>query len=248
MFVPQKTSLCLGDSVSLIASGGDVYNWSPPQYLTDASSATTKAFPSQSITYSVSITNTVCKVSSILTSDITVKNLPVVTVAKSNDIDCLNFKSQLNAAGGINYSWYPSTYISNIHISNPVVNPPGNTKYFVTAIAANGCKNQDSILVASNIDNADIAKFEVANAFTPNNDGVNDCFSVKYWGPADDFDMSIYNRWGQIVFHSNNVNNCWDGKYEGLPQPGGTYIYIITASTKCSNGILHKKGTLVLLR
>jgi gliding motility-associated-like protein len=238
----------LGDSVLLVAGGGDIYNWSPSQYLTDASSATPKAFPLQNTTYSVSVTNTVCKITSVLTSDITVKDIPAINVTKSNDIDCLNFESQLNATGGINYLWSPSTYISNAFISNPIVNPRVDTKYFVTVSGSNGCKNQDSILVASTIDNADAVKFEIANAFTPNNDGLNDCFSVKYWGPADAFDMSIYNRWGQIVFHSNNVNSCWDGTYRGIPQPVGTYVYIITASTKCSNGVLHKKGTLVLLR
>jgi gliding motility-associated-like protein len=245
---PRNSSLCSGDSVSLVASGGDVYSWSPSQSLTNASSSTPKAFPLQNTIYSVSITSTVCKTTSILTSNVTVKDIPAVVVTKSNDIDCLNFESQLNATGGINYLWSPSTYISNTFISNPIVNPPVDTKYFVTASGSNGCKNQDSILVLSNISNAGSAKFEIANAFTPNNDGLNDCFSVKYWGTADAFDLSIYNRWGQIVFHSNNVNSCWDGNYRGIPQSAGTYVYIITASTKCSNGVLHKKGTLVLLR
>lgn len=245
---PGDTSMCIGDSVLLTAGGGDIYNWSPIQNLSNVSLATTKATPTQDINYSVTVTNTTCKITKVLTSNITVNELPVVTVTKSNDVDCLNYQSQLNATGGIDYSWSPATYISAINIPNPVVNPPADTKYFVTAFGSNGCKNQDSVLVHSSLTNIEAVKFEVANAFTPNNDGVNDCFSVKYWGAANAFDMSIYNRWGQVVFHSNNINNCWDGTYNGIPQPTGTYIYVITATTNCSVGILHKKGTLMLVR
>ena len=111
----------------------------------------------------------------------------------------------------------------------------------------NSCSNTDSILVRSTY-NPDAVKFEIAGAFTPNHDGINDCFSVKYWGPADFFDMSIYNRWGQVVFHSNNITACWDGTFKGQPQTTGAYIYQISVSSNCSNGVVHKKGTLVLIR
>ncbi len=245
---PGDTSMCTGDSVLLTATGGDVYNWSPAQDLSNISSATAKASPNQDVTYSVPVPNISCKITEVLKSGIIVKQLPVVMITKSNDVDCMNYESHLNATGGINYSWFPATYISATNIPNPVVNPPADTKYFVTALSSNGCKNQDSVLVHSSLANTEEVKFEVANAFTPNNDGLNDCFSVKYWGSADAFDMSIYNRWGQVVFHSNNINNCWDGTYNGVPQPTGAYVYVITATTKCSSGVLHKKGMLMLVR
>ena len=245
---PGDTSICFGDSILLMATGGDIYNWSPAQYLSNASSAVTKAFPTQDIIYSATVTNITCKTSKVLMSNITLKQLPVVTVTKSNDVDCLNYQSQLNASGGINYSWFPATYISATDIPNPVVTPISDTKYFVTAFGSNGCKSQDSVLVYSNLSNTETVKFEVANAFTPNNDGLNDCFSVKYWGSADIFDISIFNRWGQVVFHSKNINECWNGTYNGIPQPTGAYVYAIIASTKCSSGALHKKGMLMLIR
>ena len=91
-------------------------------------------------------------------------------------------------------------------------------------------------------------KFYVPSGFTPNNDGLNDCFSVKYWGPAVAFDMSIYNRWGQLIYYSKNINSCWDGTLNGIPQPVGTYVYRISVLSKCSNGLIYKKGTLVLRR
>jgi gliding motility-associated-like protein len=175
-------------------------------------------------------------------------DLPVATITKSNDIDCVNFEAQLIPTGGVSYQWYPLTYISNTHIANPVVNPPIDTKYSVVAKNENSCKTKDSVIVQSNTLNANAAKFEIASAFTPNHDGLNDCFSVKYWGPADFFDISIYDRWGHPVYHSNNLNNCWDGTVNGKPQGSGTYVYKITVSSNCSNGLVHKNGTLVLIR
>ena len=172
----------------------------------------------------------------------------MVTADKSNDVDCINFEAELNATGGRNYRWSPPDYISNIYVSNPKVYPPADTKYFVTVKDENGCTNKDSVFVKSTNANAGDAKFEIPNAFTPNHDGVNDCFGVHYWGTTDVFSISIYNRWGQLVFYSKDLNSCWNGNYKGIPQPADTYVYIINISSRCTNGIVQKKGTVILIR
>lgn len=243
----STTSVCAGDSVLLTASGGDIYNWRPAATILNPSIGTTPVFPSVNTTYEVIIINSICKVNDTLSADIIVKEAPVITVSKSNDIDCINYEAQLTASGGINYKWSPAIYISNTNVYNPVVNPRADTWYFVEAKGSNGCRVEDSIFVKSNY-NPEDAKFEIATAFTPNYDGLNDCFSVRYWGPADFFDMSIYNRWGQLVFHSNNINACWDGKFKGLEQAPGVYVYNISISSNCTDGLVHKKGTFVLIR
>ncbi len=245
---PISSSLCAGDSVLLTATGGDIYNWLPAQTLSNNSLTNVEAHPLQNTTYQVTITNSACKVTSILTSSIVVKDLPTVTISKSNDIDCINFEAQLTATAGVSYRWSPSTNISSAYIPNPKVTPRINTRYFVVVKDANGCSNKDSVLVNSTNANADIARFEAASAFTPNHDGLNDCFNVRYFGTADAFDMAIYNRWGQLVFHSNDINKCWDGTFNGLAQSAGTYIYQISISSNCSKGLIHRKGTVVLVR
>jgi gliding motility-associated-like protein len=88
--------------------------------------------------------------------------------------------------------------------------------------------------------------FPVPNAFTPNGDGVNDCFGIKYWGYIGDFEMSVFNRYGQRVFYTRNPSDCWDGTYGGKMQPVGTYVYMIKAFTLCGEAV--KKGTLELIR
>lgn len=84
------------------------------------------------------------------------------------------------------------------------------------------------------------------NAFSPNGDRLNDCFGIKYWGVILKLEFSIYNRWGERVFYTNNSNECWNGKYKGLLQETGTFVYYINAITNCGN--VERKGRFVLLR
>jgi len=66
------------------------------------------------------------------------------------------------------------------------------------------------------------------NSFTPNNDGINDAFFFIGMG-IEDFDVSIYDRWGELVYKSNDINEGWNGAYKGKLLPIGTYVYNIRA-------------------
>ena len=86
----------------------------------------------------------------------------------------------------------------------------------------------------------------VPTAFTPNYDGLNDCYGLKYWPYASSFELSIFDRWGVLLFRTTDIYGCWDGKYKGKDQPVGVYVYMIKATTEC--GPTFKKGTFVLIR
>lgn len=73
-----------------------------------------------------------------------------------------------------------------------------------------------------------LCKLLMPTAFTPNNDGKNDVFRVKYPAFIKQFKMSIYNRWGETIFTSTNPSAGWDGKYKGIDQPTGNYVWYIT--------------------
>jgi gliding motility-associated-like protein len=98
-------------------------------------------------------------------------------------------------------------------------------------------------LVNSNYSDAGL--FNVPNAFSPNYDGLNDCFGVKHWGPVDQFELMIFNRWGERLFFTKK-NDCWNGFYKGVLQPVGVYVYILKAKGVC--GEVFKKGTFSLIR
>ena len=86
----------------------------------------------------------------------------------------------------------------------------------------------------------------VPNAFSPNNDGHDDCFGLKYWGQISSLELTIYNRWGQLLFMTTDPQGCWDGTYKGVPQPAGGYVYQIKAATACE--VAYRKGIVILVR
>ena len=69
----------------------------------------------------------------------------------------------------------------------------------------------------------------IPNTFTPNGDGINDTFGIN--GEAiNEFNMIIYNRWGEQVFSSDNTNKRWDGTFQGKKVSSGSYVYKVTAT------------------
>ena len=84
----------------------------------------------------------------------------------------------------------------------------------------------------------------VPNVFTPNNDGMNDRFGVAGQN-IKDLDMTILNRWGEVVFHTNNVHEEWDGSFHG--QISGNTVYIYQISAKGYDGEeVNKTGNVTL--
>ena len=86
----------------------------------------------------------------------------------------------------------------------------------------------------------------IPNAFTPNGDGRNDFFQIK-GARLDNFSLLIFNRWGDEVYRSNNINQSWNGIYHGKPAPEGAYVWKIEAGL--NTGVkIQRGGSLTLLR
>lgn len=169
---------------------------------------------------------------------------PTIHLTKSNDVNCVLGVSKLNATGGIKYVWSPAETLNNPYIQSPVASPSTNITYTVTVTTALGCVGEDSITV--NFSSALKDDIQIPNAFTPNGDGRNDCFGVRFLGQVSNLKLSVYDRWGNRVFYANNPNQCWDGRYKGKAQATGVFIYYVTATTSC--GEIVRKGTVTLFR
>lgn len=89
---------------------------------------------------------------------------------------------------------------------------------------------------------------DVPNAFTPNNDGKNDRFHVLNAVKAVDFQLLVYNRWGQVVFQSRNWKEGWDGRINGIEQPTGVYVWYARYTDRDTGTPVLRKGTMVLIR
>ncbi|MGN6532492.1 MAG: gliding motility-associated C-terminal domain-containing protein, partial [Ginsengibacter sp.] len=242
--VSADNSVCAKKSQQLLASGGDSYLWTPALFLDNPNVSNPVATADSSITYSVSIKENTCNESAILFTKLNVLPNPDVRIIKSNDINCTLPSAHLTAYGGEDYIWTPASGLTSAIISNPVATPLVSTIYTVTAKGVNGCINSDTISVK--VDLNENRFFGLPNSFTPNGDGLNDCFGVRYWGQVSELSFSIYNRFGQRVFFTNNATSCWDGTFKGEPQNAGVFVYLIKAKTIC--GSINKKGTVTLLR
>lgn len=247
---PKSPAICIGDSILLTiqvnnGAPGDGWLWISAIGQQNPVGQSVLVAPGQSTIYKAVGYDRLCRKSDTVAVEVTVRPDPVVKLEKSNDIGCVLGTAMLTATGGNRYSWSPTGTLSDSTISDPVVSTEITTEYYVRVTGENGCSTIDSILVSVS-KTADNAGFPVPNAFTPNGDGVNDCFGIKYWGYVGKFEMSVFNRWGERVFFSENPDQCWDGTFKGQPQPAGTYVYRIVASALCGNAV--KSGTVILIR
>ena len=86
------------------------------------------------------------------------------------------------------------------------------------------------------------------NAFTPNGDGKNDIFRIPAAVPLTSIRFSVYNRWGRLVFSTNNNSSGWDGSLGNKPQPAGTYIWMVEYTDPLTRKPAMKKGLVELIR
>lgn len=91
-------------------------------------------------------------------------------------------------------------------------------------------------------------KFYIPSAFTPNGDGKNDVLKPEYECQFSNYEMKIYNRWGQLMFITKNPSEGWNGEYRNLDQPIGVYVYEITYKDTMAGEVVRKNGTIALIR
>lgn len=140
-----------------------------------------------------------------------------------------------------NWSWSPNTNLSCVDCEIPAASPVQTTQYLVNVKSTDGCEDtaQTKIVVRpSNI--------YIPQAFTPNGDGINDVVEVFAVNPKL-FSMKIYNRWGEQVFESTDVNKKWDGIYKGENCPVDSYSYILDVTLQ-NDKQYHKQSSILLLR
>ncbi|PRY36454.1 gliding motility-associated-like protein [Spirosoma oryzae] len=235
---------CIGQAVSLSLVTGDltgnVYQWS-----NGATSPTINV--SQPGSYSVTVTNTQtgCKgSSSVQVADRPAPNFSFTQQAALCVGDQGRTQLVANGATGLQFRWLGSDGRPLADTARILpVSQVGN--YILRVTDPLGCTASATASVINQCE----PRVNVPDAFSPNNDGINDQFQV-FSNYITDYEMRVYNRWGEVIFVSTNPEQKWDGTYRGSDYPSMLYPYVLTYKSESfpDRGKLVKRGSVLLVR
>jgi gliding motility-associated-like protein len=224
----NDTTICEGLTINLdVSYQNSTYLWQ------DGSTAPTKMV-SQPGRYSVQVNYNGCKKSD--TIQVAYQLKPRFTLGTDQYIcptDPILLRPTLDPAWQL--SWQDgstnATYLVTI---------PG--QYYLSA--SNSCgSTTDGVVILKGT-----CKVSIPNAFTPNHDGRNDQFKILGVETVTSFHLKIFNRWGQLVFESNDKSRAWDGRCNGHECPSGSFVYILSYIDIDSTQLHVVNGTLELIR
>lgn len=247
--------LCPGDSVQLnpvLNPRGIAYGvvrnivWSPSMYLDNANTTNPWVKPITTTDYvGIGTSQYGC----LDTVTVTVKVKPAAIIYLGDSVvlhpgePAYHIPTQTNC---VYFSWFPPTGLDDTSRADPTANPNTNTIYVVHASTEDGCTVADSISIRRDPG----TPINVPNAFTPG--GYNSTLKViinrfNGTGVATLNYFRIYDRWGNKIFETTNIDEGWDGTFNGKPAPFGVYVYDAQAIT--SDGkLFDKHGNVTLIR
>ncbi|HLY72046.1 MAG TPA: T9SS type B sorting domain-containing protein [Puia sp.] len=139
------------------------------------------------------------------------------------------------------FNWSPADKLSTPNSPNPLTIPLNSTTIFLfTALSNEGCELKKKYTVFV------YRKLNMPSAFTPNGDGKNDVYRIPSNANIQLVEFSIYNRWGEKIFSTNDKSKGWDGSFRGSMQSSGSFVYVVTGTDL--DGPVFEKGTFVLIR
>lgn len=147
---------------------------------------------------------------------------------------------------GVNYEWSPNIALQNPHSSTTAASPEESTTYTVLMTDSVGCTHSDTITIHCIEVVCGKPNIFIPNSFTPNSDGINDllCFRGEY---VTAFHITIVTRWGEVVYESNDIQDCWDGRYKDNWCQPGVYMYICNIECEVGQKVQFK-GDITIIR
>ena len=245
---------CGQDTVQLSASGGNYYLWQPSQHLLNSNTSNPFAFPPVTTTYTVLIGNIIgndtCK--NYLTTTVNILPFTYNTNSISVTSNTITLGQSITVTLNSfpytgNISIFPVTPMSFANSNEFSITPTKTGEYTVYFTDQNGCRHLLKtiyIVVQTNV--CDEGVVYLPTGFTPNNDGVNDVLYIRSNFVTEVY-LTIYDRWGEKLFETDDIKKGWDGIFKGKLLDQGVYGYYMTF--KCNNGEeSFKKGNITLMR
>lgn len=226
----DSTFICRGEQAQLNATFDSRfdYQWNPSDGLSAPQQYNPLAGPDRTTTYRVRITDeNGCKdTSNAIQVEVQQEPNPVAvpdTTIVKGDSAVLRSSTETPVR---RLEWSPSDSLRCTKCASPIARPFQDQTYTLTVEDTAGCfvqKDKATITVDRRF------KIAIPEAFTPNQDAINDIIEVRGWGVSELIYFKVYNRWGELVFKTQDIEEGWDGRYNGEPLPTGTYAYQIKA-------------------
>ncbi len=239
IFVSTKPSptINLGDDTTLCASQTMIINAmnNNATYLWQDGSTQPEFTVTEAGRYTVKVDINGCDTSGAITVDY--DNKPTINLGDDTTV-CNTQKLLLDATyPGATYQWQDGSTNSQFRVS-------AAGQYSVAVSNLCGTTDQSVVVKYENC----ACQISVPNAFTPNNDGLNDIFKPRFICSLNNYSCKIFNRWGQLIFESRNTDQGWNGYFQNEIQPSGTYVWMIQYMDLYSGKNMTKQGTVVLIR
>jgi gliding motility-associated-like protein len=244
----DNATICYNKSTVLHGShDGSSFSWSPVSSLLNPNSLNPIAYPPRTMEYVLTSLDTKgCPKPGRDTVLVTVLD-KIVPTATNDTLVVIGQPLQLNAEGGVTYTWSPATGLNNPNFQNPVGiygAEIDSVRYIVRVFNAAGCYDSTSVKVTVFKTNPYVF---VPTAFTPNGDGLNDEIRPIAAGIQKINYFRIFNRWGQMVFNTTRNGQGWDGRIRGAMQGTNVYVWMVSAIDYTGKP-LFLKGTVTLIR
>ncbi|NTS41992.1 gliding motility-associated C-terminal domain-containing protein [Flavisolibacter sp. BT320] len=243
--------ICVGETRRLVATGAELYNWTPTAGISNATSNTISVAPRTSTRYTVVGKDKAGCFTD--TASVAIDVWPIPTVSMGEDF-VLSVGSTVTLKPTYSqdvsaYQWSHPQTLSCANCPYPTAKPKAETIYGVTVKNNGGCAARDEITVRVICNNGNLF---IPNTFSPNGDGANEQFYPRGTGISRIKSMTIFNRWGEVVFskedyNANDAAAGWDGRFKGRQLASDVYVYV--CEVVCMNNeVLSYKGNVTLLR
>ena len=237
----QTYAILRGSATNL--SGTVNFAWAPTDSLQNPAAAVTIATPDSTQLYTLTVTDNYGCGFSVTDQVLVTVQPPVPAFAGNDTIAIKSVPHQLFGSGGADYLWSPSAPLNFATAQNPLATLTHDQLFILKVTDIAGCIGYDTVFVQA----YEGPNYYVPNAFSPNGDGLNDIFRAIPVGISQTEYFRVFNRFGQLIFETNQWLKGWDGKYKGKPQPLGVYVWIVKGIDK--NGrTVEMKGTVILVQ
>jgi gliding motility-associated-like protein len=136
--------------------------------------------------------------------------------------NALTMDASISNPAAHSFNWTPALYLDKPNTQNPICKPDANITYILYATNTQTlCSGSDTVKVFL------LSDVDIPNTFTPNGDGINDTWDIRFLDQYRNAQVDIYNTAGQVIFRSYGYRSAWDGKRNGGKMPAGTYYYVI---------------------